>query len=474
MNEFVPIRRDQFVLVSSFLALVGIQSVISCLIAPNSSAAALTFADLLVYLLRAAPIFLFARSYGWFHPVTFSCLYWICRSLPAKVVESIQLYNEGPNALMVTTHDALVGWTPERLTNLAAYASLLTALSFVCYFVGLFLGPRINLRNIVARPAEKVPSKMLAVTGLALASFTVFLKLRGGLEEHLLSWQEGRFEALQGYGVLLHLVALSSIACLIWLALDARAPRQIFFWATVIVSAAMNFIASGSRSQVVYWLFLGILVWMCRERKVLLIRGAAVIASAVLVLGVLGTFRNSITGKGEVDWSTLTNVSAAMSTLTGEDDSQGELVSRGGRQDGLLPILAYVPKEIGLLYGKSYFAVLTLPIPRALWPEKPRTIGALVGETFFDYSTGFAIPPGAIGEAYWNFYIPGIIVIFFLFGVFHRALASWYINSAQTPVHILLYLVILFIGNSPSALAMINTLSVVVPLLIILKICRVI
>jgi hypothetical protein len=109
---------------------------------------------------------------------------------------------------------------------------------------------------------------------------------------------------------------------------------------------------------------------------------------------------------------------------------------------------------------------LTLPIPRAVWPDKPGQIGGLVGETFFKSPSG--TPPGPIGEAFWNFHIPGVLVVFFVFGVFHRWLAQSFIEYKQYPAAILIYLTILFTLD-PSTPALIVCLMLLVPLLILLR-----
>jgi hypothetical protein len=90
----------------------------------------------------------------------------------------------------------------------------------------------------------------------------------------------------------------------------------------------------------------------------------------------------------------------------------------------------------------------------------------LVGETFFNSPSG--TPPGPIGEAYWNFHIPGVIIVFFVFGIFHRWLAQCFVTYHSYPAAILIYLTILFTLD-PSTPATVVCLMLLVPLLILLR-----
>jgi hypothetical protein len=133
---------------------------------------------------------------------------------------------------------------------------------------------------------------------------------------------------------------------------------------------------------------------------------------------------------------------------------------------GVFPILALVPHEVDFLYGSSYLAVLTLPIPKALWAEKPGLIPGLVGQTF--YGADIGMPPGPIGEAYWNFGIPGVLIAFFIFGILCKWLAATFCQYATEPVAISLYVMTLFLLSEPSGLSAVLWLTSLVPALLFL------
>jgi oligosaccharide repeat unit polymerase len=118
-------------------------------------------------------------------------------------------------------------------------------------------------------------------------------------------------------------------------------------------------------------------------------------------------------------------------------------------------ITANVPsKEVGYLWGESYIVQLVNPIPRFLWPGKPRLDSGIMmaklkgevdkrsGETYLTRS------PGLIGEMYFNFGLPGIALLSFFGGWLVRGwdnMAERYSSSLPTMILYYMGLATLFI-----------------------------
>ena len=93
----------------------------------------------------------------------------------------------------------------------------------------------------------------------------------------------------------------------------------------------------------------------------------------------------------------------------------------------LLFLTTRVPSQIDYLWGMSYYTQLVNPIPRFLWPDKPKADAGLLlaiagGEV--DARTGEAYltrSPGLIGEMYWNFGVIGILAL--------SAFGGWLVRS---------------------------------------------
>jgi oligosaccharide repeat unit polymerase len=89
----------------------------------------------------------------------------------------------------------------------------------------------------------------------------------------------------------------------------------------------------------------------------------------------------------------------------------------GGGTNLFLPLagLAYtVPTQIPYLDGASYEQLAVLPIPRALWGDKPQDVISTVTTAFDPEDSGLAFPE--FGEAYANFGLPGVIASSLMLG----------------------------------------------------------
>jgi hypothetical protein len=49
-----------------------------------------------------------------------------------------------------------------------------------------------------------------------------------------------------------------------------------------------------------------------------------------------------------------------------------------------------------------------------------------------------------VGEAYWNFHLPGVLAVFFLFGIFKRWLAEILLRYPNAPGVMALYMISVF------------------------------
>lgn len=83
-------------------------------------------------------------------------------------------------------------------------------------------------------------------------------------------------------------------------------------------------------------------------------------------------------------------------------------------------IIDNVNTKSGFIFGESVFSIITAPIPRILWADKPAVrVGRYVAETVYD-RTNSGVPPGIVAEFYMNFGWIGIVVGMFGLGLFSR------------------------------------------------------
>jgi oligosaccharide repeat unit polymerase len=411
-------------------------------------------ADLTHRLLLFLPILFYRSDYGLLHPLIFTTTLRLTLGLlhnPGQLLNPFLIFSEPPVYEM--KHVALVGWSAEALSRAALKATLISITALAVYYVGFFFGPQPRIPHLVFPNPRNVVPKGLTVVAFSVLTFLVYIRSQGGLNAHMVSWAPGRFEALRGDGPIFVVINAGTVATLVWYALDRKASRSPLFWVVVLFSVPVNFFATGSRSSVVYSILLFFMIWMLRYQRLPTVRIVAAGVVALILVGTLGMLRRS-TYKGEVDWAVLSNFDPS-SSLSALDEETAT-----SRPDGYLPVIAKVPDEVGFLYGSSYIGTLLFFVPRALWPEKPRGVGAIVAEIIFGGGAG--IPLGAVGEVYWNFYIPGVVVVFFLYGLFHQWLARTFTQYHHVPAFWVLYVITLFIF-SPGGLETVSYFHHVIP-----------
>ena len=87
----------------------------------------------------------------------------------------------------------------------------------------------------------------------------------------------------------------------------------------------------------------------------------------------------------------------------------------------LLFITDAIPERADYEYGGTYLVQVVNPIPRFIWPEKPREdaglkLARLQGEVASTGEPRLSVAPGMIGEMYWNFGLTGIVLLSLLGG----------------------------------------------------------
>lgn len=435
---------------TSYLLLIGVQGLDNAV--SNTEASLIFIALALNIALLLVPIIFFQPSYGWFHPLIFHSLFTVITH-----VRRLGLYVNG-----LQWHAALPSWSSENLNHLVVYELLLRALGLIAMYFSFWMGPAWSIPKITFKqPSRLIPKTLLVVT-FSTVVFLAYMQTRGGIIAHILSWGQGRNTALAGQAYWPFFIKLGLNACLLWLATDRKAETKPIFWGVIGVSLISNFVASGSRAAIVYYMAMAVIVWLLREQKIAFTKIITVMTVGVLILGLLGNLRSS-TFDGEIDWRTLTGASSSGETslLSGLT----EITERAGSVDGAFPIIAKVPAEEAFLYGDSYLAVLTLPIPRKFWPNKPGLVGGRIGDVFFGLSN-VGMPGGALGEAYWNFGVLGVMLAYLLFGFFYRWLAESFLEYSHDSTAIVLYVVILFNSSAPDGSAIVASLIELVPLII--------
>ncbi|MFO7179159.1 MAG: O-antigen polymerase [Pseudomonadota bacterium] len=334
-------------------------------------------------------------------------------------------------------HDALPGLTPNELNSLCAKFYGLSALAQCVFLLGFFTIRRARVPVLRLAPPKHVTVKALIVLAAASLGLAAYHNAAGGLEGMLLIRgvsRATRQEIRGGGDHLLVVLGLPIVLAYVLHTFRNRTHGRALLWVSFVFGLVALFLASGSRSALLYpFVILG-LIHFLRTGRAPKLSLLAFIFAAWLLVGIVGVFRTMHFGASSIDWDAFSGHTVSDFL----DASSDDLSSRGTERNGNLPPLYYVPHDSPLLLGSTYLRILLSPIPQVLLPfDKPTAAGRLNGQLFFSVDAG--IPVSSVTEAYWNFHVPGVLVIFFGFGVLAAYVFRFYLLNHTVPGVLALY-----------------------------------
>ena len=427
---------------------------------PSLPLAALRFATELVYQgLLVFPFIYYKPGFGWLHPLIFTVVWSLAQKVasnPEMLLAPVQVFM-GP-LHVEPNHAALRGFTDQEVAWTLIKAKGIESLSLLAYYGGFFSGLRPTAPKLSFHRAKQVQVRTMLLVGGACAVFLLAVEMRGGIVSHFVSLGSGRQRAIGGLGHIGVLIRLGVIASVVWYAFDSEAGINPLFWGTLVVSLTSVFLWSGSRSDVIFPLAFLLVIYALRYKAIPWGRGVVIGATALVLFGMLGLLRASAI-TGQPAWEVVTNAQISESLAFADEQLQRREKNPGG---GYTAVVGRVPHDVGFLYGRTYVGALLFFVPRALWENKPRATGPYVAKYLYN-TTGNVqmaasppvvggIPPGDVGAAYWNFWIPGVVVLFFLYGIFHHWLARLYVKNEHPLGAVLFLFLVTGAGVSPNAL----------------------
>jgi oligosaccharide repeat unit polymerase len=445
IDPLVPLGRFGHVLIAGTAVTAFVTISILGAIRETDQFSGIFFALFLYCTTLVLPLLFLKDRASWFHPLIFGS----CWSLLQMIRRSGSYYDG------MSMHFGIPGFSVSELNDLIWQLLLIQVLAQLSLCIGFFVGPKQSDKVLLLGRSD--PSmKLMLLVGMVGTFYYFYLGNKGGLSEHMLDLGKGRvrqIEEVQMFGASVAIINLATFAVLVLAAYVRSSTHYLMLGAVVPILLFMNYTVSGSRSAAVYALILLLIARSIATRRIrwsMYIIGAV---AAVIAIGALGQVRRGSWGGASGLDRSLANMSTADSFLEGIM----EIELRGAELNPVYAIMARVPEEVPYLLGKSYITLVTAPIPRAMWMGKPRTTGALVGPTFFNSDAG--MPPGPIGEALWNFGLPGVVLVYVLFGAIQRYLYVWFLNQPSNPVAIAIYCISLF-SLQPDVLSIVSWLQI--------------
>jgi hypothetical protein len=456
-NPYVQITASQWAL-GGVLLLVYLLTIGTLNVSSGSPNVHLVYISLLAKTALLFAPFLIARvkGWGWFHPLVFTSLWLFAR----QVLPKSGLFVDG-----LSYHEALPGYTEASLNLLVAYGLGLQALALAITYLGYATAPRFKVPSFSFGGPSRPLMKTVLVGIVACLALYRIVSAVGGIGQLILLRGAGLVDRAKAFGGGQWTILVEQLtnACLIWYAVDDRTVKSASFWGLFGFSLMLVFGATGSRSGVIFPVLILILIWSMRHHRIPFKSIGVAALVGIFLIGVLGELRGDralteqtiIESVTEVSTSLVGGVSRGIQTVT----------EYSGSVEGMYPILAHVPGEENLLLGKSYLSLPALPIPRAIWLNKPEAAGTLAGGVFFG-NPDRGVPPGSVGEAYWNFHVLGIIAVFLAWGWFLRWVGRVYLENREGGAVIAFYAVTILIAK-PNTSALYEWILTLLPMVVL-------
>jgi oligosaccharide repeat unit polymerase len=231
-------------------------------------------------------------------------------------------------------------------------------------------------------------------------------------------------------------------------------------------------VITSSRGEVLYHLVYAVLIWHYLKRRISLHKLTQLVSVALAIFVLLAALR----GVGQSHKAAKVDEYFEFSKIIE--------VSVGNRNwfdvSKTAHIVDAVPRKLEYQYGESFIAWIFAPIPRTLWKEKPIVrVGPVLGERIFQREvirTG--VPPGFIGELYWNFGIIGVPFGMFFLGFGLKTLYRSFCQHITQNRNALLIYIFIMIPFSLTLLSddfsgvVLDIATSLIPLLLTLKFIR--
>ena len=357
---------------------------------------------------------------------------------------------------------ALLDFKLEDVSLFRAKFYILSALSVISMYAGFLLLNKFPL-PVLMNPVKSrnyiiVPLGIL----IAFVGLFLFIRLSGTTANHMLNILVSRnvriyTDEVYGFGQYMILIGFCIPAVLIWYASDIKVKYKPHFWILFLSALAIAYLAGGKRSAIIFPIIMWFCVHIIIHRKLNVIIPVILITFFIAFIG--STAIRRMIGMQYGFTPDVRNIRVFDFIGMGLQELRGREALNPA-----IPIIARVPKEIDLLWGETYLMNILRFVPRKIWPDKPIGLDSKVGIIFWNQEVGK--PPGGMAEAYWNFHIPGIIIVYLFYGMGLRYLMSIYLVNHRNHAATVLY-VITLVRLSPAQTSVTKWYLLIIPAILL-------
>jgi oligosaccharide repeat unit polymerase len=360
-----------------------------------------------------------------------------------------------------------------------AVFGLLQAVSFLALIIGVRSGlrrPRGSISGKSQARSALSPLRASAASIIALlAGFGLFSYLTrqiGGLDFLLANIWAARLVLGAGMGYVTSgftmMFAITMVGLLYGFRNGISGWRVLLTASTFIVIVAV-LSTMGGRGPVIQLLFICVLTWHYCVRRFIRFPRAVILAVPLVAayLVVLPTFRGADRTERMVSDPSL---------LIDESLKNAQMLARGNEY---VSVQALIVSHFGpgnLWHGASFLGLLTAPIPRSMYRDKPPVDDGMYIHAIatgrdirppapVHRLAGSAWPPSTFGAMFANFWIPGVLLGYFLLGRIYSFAYRRVEESNFAPEMVLCYAIVMWtfqlstLGISTTAISLLIVLA---------------
>lgn len=374
---------------------------------------------------------------------------------PISVVSLTHLVRTIPFIILVHFDPGVLHWTvPYNCPDLQS-AFMWYGFVEILGYISLVAGIRSRLGAWVA---ERIPTleyqatygrfqfAALAALTAGFLSFLVFIYRIGGLGNLVFNLEE-RTDITEGQGYIMSLFALATFGVLLLtylLRVRVTPGRIAFLLLAALITAAIHSSAGGRKNTIA--LVLGMLIiyhyGVERLRRPFLTIGAVTLLIVPFFVGMLvvrttrGGVEYYMNRPAELAHDVADNLQVAISNVS---------------YVGTYVFISNYFDMDNIWLGGTYWCLAYAPIPSALYDDKPPINEGVYCKSLAEGSavypaaprymcTDGGFPPETIGIAYWNFWLPGVVVFMFALGATYKTFYELMRLSHYTFYSIVLYI----------------------------------
>jgi len=339
----------------------------------------------------------------------------------------------------------LLLYDPTRVEDWRAFnlALIYATVGCLCFYTGYFsrIGRAIG-HHLISGTAKWNQAKLVAVimlfSAISSLAFIIleFFILRLGVWYHLTHLLEVTFNYLMS-GTLPIIWGLSFARTAFWLLftfwLSQGASwglwRKLFLVFYLAISLIFTSLA-GLRWPILQFFMVPAVVFHYLAKRISILKAIVLVMVLAIGLGELEFFRSTGVVVDPVTRLPILLQKFIVSFLSFENFVQ---------------VVRFIPAQVDFLYGRPYLYLTLAFIPRVIWPDKPIFTDQLL--------TSAILPAGpelntftVLGDFYANFYIVGIILGMFLWGILWRAIYSYLLRNQHNPSAVVIYAATITMG----------------------------